>query len=304
MKPESKVNEAVIAGDENGGPAKRRRLPVEAPSQKHSRSNRLTRTVTAWIERLMGLPIMGGASEAIAKVGLRGLGVNLGHDFERSGERYLLDRLAPRLAAWTCFDIGANVGDYTRNLLDVGAGRVFAFEPSPDNFALLRERFFQTAGTVHVVNVAVGERTGNSSFFVALDQKESVRNSRDSTFTALPTSAFQEISVPLMSIDAYVAESGNQPDFVKIDVEGFELEVLQGMQATLQLHPPKVIQFEFNTHHLKRRHSLADFAAILPDFALYRLASRSLRELDLCHYLSNVYAYSNVIALHRDFGEL
>jgi hypothetical protein len=81
MKLKSMVKEAIVADYEIGSPDKARRLTVKAPSKDHSMSKHLTRTVAAWVERLMGLPMMGGASEAIAKVGLRGLGINVGNDF-------------------------------------------------------------------------------------------------------------------------------------------------------------------------------------------------------------------------------
>jgi FkbM family methyltransferase len=252
----------------------------------------------------MGMPMMGGLSTAIAKVGLRGLGINVHYDLDRRGERDLLRRLSPHLSNWTCFDIGANVGNYTAALLAAGASRVIAFEPVPETFGRLREREAIDTPAVEVVNVAVGEQTGYSPFFVAIDARHSSLSSRDGSITGLSPSEFQTVNVRLTTIDAYVAESGIEPDFIKIDVEGFELEVLKGMQATLGRCPPKVIQFEINTHHLKRRQNLADFGDVLPGYALYRLASGSLRPLDLSHYLSNVYAYSNIIGVHNSFRDL
>jgi hypothetical protein len=122
------------------------------------------------------------------------------------------------------------------------------------------------------------------------------RKSQRSNLFHLPffsDAEFDLIKVPMTNLDVIVETSGQSPFFVKIDVEGFELEVLAGMRRIMEPNPPRVIQFEFNTHHLRRRQNMNDFVAALPGFHLYRLAARSLRPLDHTHHFANIYVYSN-----------
>jgi Methyltransferase FkbM domain len=87
---------------------------------------------------------------------------------------------------------------------------------------------------------------------------------------------------------------------MKIDVEGFELEVLTGAQRLLDSGVLSYVQFEFGPHHLKRRQNIGDFMAVLKDYEFYRLATHALRPLgDGSHYLHNIYAYSNIICVRR-----
>jgi len=75
------------------------------------------------------------------------------------------------------------------------------------------------------------------------------------------------------------------------------MEVILGMKNILLMSPPHAIPFEFNIHHLKRRQNMADFVAALPGYKLFRLARRAMGPIDPAHYLSNIYAYSNIMAI-------
>lgn len=247
------------------------------------------------VEWLMGQRQFGKLCTALAKVGLRGLGVNLHHDLTRSGELFFLKNLLGRFPETVCFDVGANVGRYAAALLDSGAARVVAFEPVQATFELL-ERRLGARPSLTLVNAAVGETVG----FVEVEvPAQSTLASRDLRLSPVSSAEHRTLRVPMTTLDAYVESSGVRPGFVKIDVEGFELEVLLGMKNLMALEPPIAIQFEFNQHHLKRKQSLLDFQAALPDFDLFRVASYSLRPLTPDHYLSNIYAYCNIVAVLR-----
>lgn len=81
----------------------------------------LRKIIVGSIEKIMGTESLGSISESIAKIGLRGLGVNIDHGIESGGEDRLLARLFNTTKGMACFDVGGNVGDYTAALLDKGA---------------------------------------------------------------------------------------------------------------------------------------------------------------------------------------
>jgi FkbM family methyltransferase len=127
----------------------------------------------------------------------------------------------------TALDVGANIG-YISLLLSrlVGeTGRVYSFEPEADNFAELQRNVALNAITHCVpVNTAVGNRDGTIPFAPGLNGF--VCNAATMT-------------VPLVTLDSFVKQHGiRSVDFVKIDVEGFEGCVLDGMLGVIAKHHP------------------------------------------------------------------
>lgn len=143
-----------------------------------------------------------------------------------------------------CFDIGAYVGDKTQLMLDLGASKVVSVEPHPRSVAALRERF---GGNSHVVVVQRGlaavEGTMTMSYYE--------RALAESTFSEkYKTGRFRDfdysgrVEVQMTTLDALVEEFGI-PEFCKIDVEGFEHQVLSGLSQPLPaLNYEYAIEFE------------------------------------------------------------
>jgi FkbM family methyltransferase len=141
-----------------------------------------------------------------------------------------------------CLDIGANIGLHTIVMSHyVGSsGKVFAFEPEAHNFQLLRQNLrMNKADNVIALESAVGSR--ESTCRLSLNSSN-FGDHRVST-SAPVNGNFQE--VPLITIDGQLREL---PDgavkFIKIDVQGFEYEVMQGMTTTLKRNPDVVIFIE------------------------------------------------------------
>jgi FkbM family methyltransferase len=143
------------------------------------------------------------------------------------------------------FDIGAHVGDRTACFRRLGA-RVVAVEPQPDLAALLRADF-RDDPDVHVIAAAVGAAAGVASLY-RNDANPTV-STLSADFVAAASGApgwegqdwNAESETPLVTFDALIAEHG-APDFAKIDVEGYEHEVLAGLSR-----PVRCLSFEFTT---------------------------------------------------------
>ena len=146
-------------------------------------------------------------------------------------DRVRLRRFVPRGSL--VFDIGANVGDVTALLLDIGAN-VVAVEPTPELAALIRNRY-----RVPVVQAAVGATAGTAAFSIGVEPAHSTLSVDYRTVHADRLSG-RLLTVPVVTLDALIAEHG-QPSFVKIDVEGYEPEVLAGLTQ----HVP-ALSFEFH----------------------------------------------------------
>jgi FkbM family methyltransferase len=139
-------------------------------------------------------------------------------------------------------DVGANIGTFAIPAAKrVGlSGCVIAIEPSPEVFEVLRKNVaLNNAGNVQLICAAAGASDGDTEFYPAPVDHFGM-GSRAPQFNAAP------ITIHSVTLDAVVREL-NLPsiDLIKIDVEGFELEVLKGAVGLLDGEMPPVIVFEF-----------------------------------------------------------
>jgi FkbM family methyltransferase len=166
----------------------------------------------------------------------------------------LVDREPQLFAGGDIFDIGANVG-YTSCLfaraLDSQC-KVYSFEPDQSNFLMLTEVVARKklSGKIVAMNAAVGSVDGCVEFWhnekhpgdhrvVTRHFKKSISNSRRVT------------AVPLVTVDEFVESYGiRQISFVKIDVQGYEPAVCEGMRRTIMKFPNLCICCEYSPEAL------------------------------------------------------
>ena len=123
-------------------------------------------------------------------------------------------------------DVGANIGAFTiKAARQVGpTGKVVAIEPEAGNLALLRKN------TRHLANVVVVEKAASSS----KGQQKLYQAPKSFLFSTHQDYGLGHIKVEADTVDNIVSELGlDRVDFIKIDAEGAELEILEGATETL-----------------------------------------------------------------------
>ncbi len=143
-------------------------------------------------------------------------------------------------------DIGANIGYYALMELNMmkGQGRLVAVEPSPSNVELLKQNLLLNGyENIPVIAGAISDKSGMRNFFLA-------EQSNLNTFHAVGSGA-QHLSGKSIDVHTYtvpeVMEPFGSPDLIRMDVEGHEVEVFNGMLDSIRAGKmaPMVI---FETH--------------------------------------------------------
>ena len=167
--------------------------------------------------------------------------------YEQRVHQALTSAVRPGDIVW---DVGANVGVYSELFCQwVGKdGCVVAFEPFADSCRQIRERLPDCAW-LQVENVALGDTETTGRLLMG---PESVENHID---TAPDSNAAEANSVPVEICrgDAVCKRLGRVPNVIKVDVEGFEEEVLQGMGDMMSAPELRSILVEVHFMKLEKR---------------------------------------------------
>jgi FkbM family methyltransferase len=135
----------------------------------------------------------------------------------------------------TFYDIGANVGAYTiLTGLHVGC-QTISFEPHPKTFSYLERNIYLGVRTENItlLNIGLGSKAGRIKFTSDQDTDNHVALNDDVNVIDVQISVLDELTLP-------------SPTVIKIDVEGFEWEVLNGGKLTLENHKLQAIIIEIN----------------------------------------------------------
>jgi FkbM family methyltransferase len=234
-------------------------------------------------------------TEFLLSHALSARGYNNYRNNQESGESYFIKEILAKTNPKLCIDVGANIGEYTKEILENTNSKVIAFEPVPTTFEKLRKETEFYSDRIIYENLGVGafnedliihfnsDALAHASFSEEVKQINYVSNE-------------EKVSVPVVTLDTYLKNKNiTQVDFIKIDTEGFESEVFKGAIRIFTELKPKYIQIEFNWHQLFRNTSLHYFSQQLPGYEMYQLIPNGWVLRDSKDPLVNIYSYSNFI---------
>lgn len=198
-------------------------------------------------------------------------------DRETNGEYWLLGRLQGKMKV--VFDVGANVGDYSKKILSSNPDVVVhAFEPDVRAFDQLQANTKDFKKRIILNNCAVGEKKAQMQLF---------RHSK-TVFNSLFDIHEQDkkekaLMVQVTTLDEYVKDHNiRHVDFLKVDVEGYEFFVLKGAENMFKQGIVDMVQYEFSGATLESRFFLRDFLRFFESYGydMYRLKCRSLERVE------------------------
>ena len=291
-----------MSGRETAPPDDDKRVVPTTPMWRDTLARRMMAALALPVFWVLNRPSLQWFANAAYDFALRcnGVAVNFkGRHGLTRGEECFLRRHRASLAVGVLFDVGANHGAYAKFMhLLAPAARIYAFEPHPRTFAALRKNVVSPAVTL--VNLALSDQAGQLRLYDFAATDGSTQASLSSAAVGLFAADMVEHEITCTTIDAFMHEHGiERIEFLKIDTEGFDINVLRGAKQALAERRIGIIQFEFIPANIAVRVTMRDFFDALPQYRIFRLCLNGSL-LPLTPYnvkRCEIYVTHNLIAL-------
>jgi FkbM family methyltransferase len=230
-----------------------------------------------------------------------------GHNTYLSGEERIINEELMRILKHEpamIFDVGANVGNYAALLRKrFTSAAIHCFEPVLSTFSTLEKN--TALMNVHCHPLGLSSHEEDLTLYRARHDAEGSMASvyREGLADLFPFMGGVESAIEchFTTIDRFCGDNGiSVIDFMKIDVEGHELQVLKGARELLGGNRVKVIQFEFNEFNIVSRTFMKDFYDVLPGFRFFRvMPAGKLRAMGAYSPLHEIFRYQNILCIHN-----
>lgn len=232
------------------------------------------------------------------------MGINTYGDAKKTGEEYFINNYLLKAITATSnpviFDVGANTGEYSRFIKDrFPSATIFAFEPNPKTFQKLQQKG-KVIKNFYPYCIGFGSESTKTKIFTYKNDLVSEHASllKDVMQTLHQSAEVEEMNIDIEVLDGFCPENNiSTIDFLKIDTEGYELEVLRGAKEMIKRRGIKTIQFEFNEMNIFSKAFLKDFYDILPGYKFFRLHADRMIPLGPHSSFNEIFRYQNIVAV-------
>ena len=226
-------------------------------------------------------------------------------DFKRTGEKKFIRLIKDEINF--SLDIGANVGNYTKLILQETSSKVISFEPLPDAYKELEVLKKEFGERLETFNIAISNENKRQELYFGNEKSEKaslMKNLEKLSFVGKTN--INKISVEVRKLDDLKDILKKEiVDFIKIDTEGYEFEVLDGAKNLLKEHQPKFVQIEFNWHQLLKGQTLYKLSNMIDFSDIFRILpnENGLIQIDPSRPENNIYHLSNYIFIRKDISK-
>ena len=227
-------------------------------------------------------------------------------DLDHSGELNVIKRLGKQLnlkEKSVVFDVGANVGKYI-SYLDKYISteyHAYCFEPSKTTFKELEENTSQIKN-IHLINKGLGDKTESLTLYSnEISNTQSSILKRDMSHWEKDYNLVNEETVEITTLDIFCSENNiDFIDFMKVDVEGYEMNMFKGANQFLTSKKIGAIQFELGVASVDGKYFFKDvFYLLHENYRIYRITPRHLFEIKKYSEQHEVFLTTNYLAILR-----
>ena len=220
------------------------------------------------------------------------------------GENLFIGKLS-KLNIKYFYDVGANIGDYSNEILKIPNTNVVAIEPLKKCYIELLKIKKKYPDRFTALNVALSNTKKKDFIYFANDQSElaSIEKKINKIDFFKNYNSNKKI-IRINTLDNIFKKNKTKKiDFLKIDTEGNEKKVLEGSLKLIKKKIIKIIQIEFNLHHLTTNDTIFKITNYLKNYLVFQLNLINGRLLKVNHAdpLANLYYLSNFIFIEKDF---
>jgi FkbM family methyltransferase len=280
--------------------------PIQTPIYRDTKAKRFLAAAAVPIFSILNRPRFRRLAEITYDIALRMNGFAIGfrgkHGLTHPEEAFLRNYL-PKLKSGALLDVGANHGTYARFLSRIRPDlRILAFEPHPKSFKLLQGN--ANRDNVELFNLALSDTGGVMKLYDFAQQDGSTQASLSQEAVRLFDANTIEYEIRCFTLDDFADKHGlNHIAFLKVDTEGFDINVLRGACRMLEEKRIDIIQFEFIPACIALRVTMRDFFELLRGYRIFRLCvNGGLLPLDQYDVKRcEVYVVHNLIAVRHGF---
>jgi FkbM family methyltransferase len=148
-------------------------------------------------------------------------------------------------------EVGGHIGYLSIYFSDIvkSDGRVYVFEPGKNNLPYIRKNI-EGLKNLQLIEKAVGNKCGKTKFYIEnitgqnnslMKDYKVLNKNKEFSFLSEKSREIEEVEIEITTLDNYCEKENIKPDFIKIDVEGAELSVLEGMVNCLRNYRPRIM---------------------------------------------------------------
>lgn len=276
---------------------------------KRTNLNKIARRILnlGFVETVLKSAALQPLWASLHRLSLYGMNYGGGYWFDRSGEKWVVERLGrslgasgPRTERAVVFDVGAHDGSYSAGVRDVlgERARIYCFEPSLKTFDNLRKTLGDQP-EIFLYNLGFGDREEEATLHST--GYGSPGSTLYTPFGAAPGQSLTNETCRLRRLDRFCEEEGiRRIEFLKIDVEGNELNVLRGASGMLKTGAIRLIQFEFGEVQIGSRTFFKDLYRLLtPDYTIHRILRAGLAPIEAYDEIHEIFRTTNYLAVSR-----
>tara|TARA_B100000941_G_C28470416_1_gene536086 strand:+ start:53 stop:877 length:825 start_codon:yes stop_codon:yes gene_type:complete len=236
----------------------------------------------------------------IIKIFLKFIGYNNYKNLNKTGEKKFLDSIISE-GDGIVLDIGANIGNYSKYVLENSNYNIISFEPLKYSFSKLKKLQKVYKNRFICFNLALSDKIGKTEIFYSKKNQHWANLDYEVNKITLLKDNKKKSICQRSSLDIFYQKNRNifkgKIKLIKIDVEGHEYEVLKGSKKFIKKFKPEYIQIEYNWHHLIKNVNLYQFSKILPNYEVFKIMPffNAIYKIDPIRPENNYFNYSNIV---------